>query len=81
LCVVAVVEMLKSLSSAIIDQRRTLKQAIERDCRETIVSPLSIKYTQSLQQTLQDVCYVLLRFALSTCSFLVPSFVFSDTIF
>ena len=56
----AVSEMLRSVSSAITDQRAALKKAIETDRIESTVPPASIKYSQSLQQTLQEVCRAVL---------------------
>jgi len=74
----AVSEMLRSLSSAITDQRTALKKAIETDRIESTVPPASIKYSQSLQQTLQEVCHVVLLcvvpYVVSTAIYLMSAF-------
>jgi len=63
-CYAAVHEMLKSLSSAVIHQWTSLKQAVEDDRRDTVLSPSSsVTYTQSLQHTLQEVCRVICSFS------------------
>jgi len=62
-CIVITVHgMLKSLSGSISRQYTSLMNAIDSDSRESVMSASSVKYVQTLQHTLNEVCCVVFYF-------------------